>query len=254
MKQQKKPVVRQASFVVSTHSFIVFIFIIFFKKRNMAPQNTFLYNVTTMELLGKLFGGTDKVKIMRFFLHNSDDVVNVNKIAEKTKCKSAIVRKELSNLASVGFIEKKKSKVYVVSSKTKKGAQQTKEIVGFKLNNNFPYNDSLRDLLFDFEAIDKKELANRFKHIGRIKKFIVAGLFIGDEKSRVDILIVGEAINKTKAEKVFDLLSSETGRDLVFSVMDVEEFDYRYKMYDKFIRDILEMPNEIVIDKLTKQF
>lgn len=207
-----------------------------------------------MELLGKLFGGNDRVKIMRFFLHNSDLIVNVNKISEKTKCKPAVVRKELSNLLSIGFIEKKKSKVYVLSSKTKKATQQTKEITGFKLNNDFPYNESLCDLLFDFEAIDKKELANRFKHIGRIKKFIVAGLFIGDDKSRVDILIVGEAINKIKAEKVFDILSSETGRDLVFSVMDVEEFEYRFKMYDKFIRDILEQPNEVIIDKITKKF
>lgn len=226
----------------------------FSKKRNIALQNTFLYNVTTMELLGKLFGGVEKVKIMRFFLHNSDSTVSVNKIAEKTKSKPTIVRKELSNLVSVGFIEKKKSKVYAVASKTKKGAQQTKEVSGFKLNTDFPYNDSLRDLLFDFEAIDKKELAARFKNIGRIKKFIVAGIFIGDEKSRVDILIVGEAINKTKAEKIFDVLSSEIGRDLVFAVMDVEEFEYRYKMYDKFIRDILEMPNEVVIDKITKKF
>lgn len=206
-----------------------------------------------MELLGKLFGGNDKVKIMRFFLHNPDLIVNVNKVSEKTKCKPLIVRKELSSLVGVGFLEKKKSKVYVISAKAKKGTPQTKEIVGFKLNNDFPYNESLRDLLFDFEAMDKKELANRFKHIGRIKKFVVAGLFIGDSKSRVDILIVGEAVNKTKAEKVFDILSSETGRDLSFSIMDVEEFEYRYKMYDKFIRDILEQPNEVIIDKTIKK-
>lgn len=207
-----------------------------------------------MELLGKLFGGNDKIKIMRFFLHNPDLIVNVNKISEKTKCKQTIVRKEISNLLSIGFIERKKSKVYVLSSKTKKGTPQTKEIIGFKLNVDFPYNSSLRDLLFDFEEIDKKELAARFKNVGRIKKFIVAGLFIGQEKSRVDILIIGEAINKTKAEKVLDVLSSEIGRDLVFSIMDVEEFEYRYKMYDKFIRDILEGPNQIIIDKITKKF
>ncbi len=210
-----------------------------------------------MELLGKLFGGNDKVKIMRFFLHNPDLILSVNKISEKTKCKPAVVRKELSNLSSIGFIERKKSKVYVLSSKTsktKKVTQQTKEIIGFKLNNEFSYNESLRDLLFDFEEVDKKELANRFKNIGRIKKFLISGIFIGSDKSRVDILIVGEAINKTKTEKIFDVLSSEIGRDVIFSVMDVEEFVYRDKMYDKFIRDILEQPNQVIIDKITKKF
>jgi hypothetical protein len=32
--------------------------------------------------------------------------------------------------------------------------------------------------------------------------------------------------------------------------MDVEEYEYRMKMYDKFVRDIIEMPHETVIDKI----
>ena len=35
--------------------------------------------------------------------------------------------------------------------------------------------------------------------------------------------------------------------------MDVEEFEYRYKMYDKFVRDILDLPHETIIDKVSKK-
>ena len=91
---------------------------------------------------------------------------------------------------------------------------------------------------------------NQCFFIQRIKLFVVAGVFIGDEKSRVDILIVGEVIKRPKAEKVLEALSAELGRDVIYSIMDVEEYEYRYKMYDKFVRDIREMPNETVIDKL----
>ena len=108
-------------------------------------------------------------------------------------------------------------------------------------------------MLFDFELLDKKELASRFKNIGRIKLFLVSGLFLNLDKSRVDILIVGESLNKSKSDKVFDILSSELGREVVYSVMDVEEFEYRYKMYDKFVRDILDLPHETIIDKVSKK-
>ena len=86
--------------------------------------------------------------------------------------------------------------------------------------------------------------------IGRIKLFVVSGVFIGEPKSRVDILIVGEAIKRPKAEKILESISAEIGRDVVYAIMDVEEYEYRYKMYDKFLRDIVDMPHEAVISKL----
>ncbi len=202
-----------------------------------------------MEILTRLLGGAERVKIMRFFLHHEDKIVTLNEVAEKTKTKTDLARKELSALLLLGFVEKKKTKVY--SSSNKKSPSKVKEVYGFKINQNFPHNEALKALLFDFELLDKRELASRFKSVGRIKLFIVAGVFIGEEKSRADILLVGEAINKLKAEKLFDMLSAELGRDVLYSVMDVEEYEYRFKMYDKFVRDIIDSPHDRVVDKLT---
>jgi hypothetical protein len=203
-----------------------------------------------MELLSRLLGGAERVKIMRFFLHHEDAVVSLHDITEKTKAKSVLVQKELTALTSIGFIEKKRTRTVVMTGTGKKAVSKVKEVIGFKLNPLFPHNQALKDLLFDFQSLDKRELAARFKIIGRIKLFIVAGVFIGDDKSRLDILIVGEAIKRPKVEKIFEGLSAELGRDVVYSIMDVEEYEYRYKMYDKFVHDIVEMDHETVIDKL----
>lgn len=209
-----------------------------------------------MELLARLLGGNERVKIMRFFLYHDDVIVSSSVIVEKTKSKSTVVRKELSALCAIGFLERKRNRTIVTTNGNGKGKKQVmkfKETIGYALNKNFPHNQALKDLLFDFELLDKRELASRFKPVGRLKLFIVSGVFIGQEKSRVDILIVGEAIKKPKAEKLFEALSAELGRDVVYSIMDVEEYEYRYKMYDKFVRDIIEMPHEKVIDKLIER-
>ena len=203
-----------------------------------------------MELLIRLLGGAERVKIMRFFLHREDVVVSLHDIVEKTKSKSIIARKEITTLCAIGFIEKKKTRTVVMVTTGKKTSSKIKEISGYTLNTKFPHNKALKELLFDFHLLDKRELAARFKIIGRIKLFLVAGIFIGDEKSRVDVFIVCEALKRPKAEKIMEGLSAEIGRDVVYSIMDVEEYEYRYKMYDKFVRDILEMNNEVVIDKM----
>lgn len=203
-----------------------------------------------MELLTRLLGGAERVKIMRFFLHHEDRIVSLQDISEKTKSKSALVRKELTALSAIGFIEKKKTRIVTNTGSGKKASSKVKEVIGYKLNISFPHNQALKELLFDFQLLDKRELASRFKAVGRIKVFIVAGVFINDIQSRVDVLIVGESIKKQKAEKIFEGLSAEIGRDVVYSIMDVEEYEYRFKMYDKFVRDIVDMPNEVVINKL----
>lgn len=203
-----------------------------------------------MELLVRLLGGAERVKIMRYFLHHEDTIVSLKDIAVKTKSRGVLARKEITLLTSIGFIEKKRTRSVVTTGTGKRATSRVKEVVGFALNKDFPHNDALKDLLFDFQSLDKKELSGRFKQVGRIKLFVLAGVFIGDTKSRVDMLIVGESIKRPKAEKVFEGLSAELGRDVVYSLMDVEEFEYRFKMYDKFIRDILEMPHETIVDKL----
>ncbi len=203
-----------------------------------------------MELLSRLLGGTDRVKIMRFFLHHEDKIASLREVVEKTKSKSALVRKELTALTTIGFLEKKKTRTVTNGGKK---SSKVKEVFGYKLNGDFPHNQALKDLLFDFELLDKRDLASRFKPVGRIKLFIVSGVFIGEEKSRADILLVGEAIKKPKAEKLFEALSAELGRDVIYSMMDVPEYEYRFKMYDKFVRDIIDAPHETVIDKLTEK-
>jgi hypothetical protein len=203
-----------------------------------------------MELLTRLLGGVERVKIMRYFLHHEDSIVSAQEIAEKTKSKGVHVRKEITMLTSLGFLEKKRTRAVVSSGSGSKAKSKVKEITGLSLNREFPHNQALKELLFDFKAIDKKDLASKFKIIGRIKLFLVTGIFINDSKSRVDIFIVGEGIKRPKAEKLFEALSADLGREVIYSIMDVEEYEYRYKMYDKFVRDIVEMPHEKVIDKL----
>jgi hypothetical protein len=206
-----------------------------------------------MEQLAKLLGGQDRVKLMRLFLHNQELTLTPKEIIEKTKSKSDVIRKEINTLLAIGFLEKKKTKSYSTVGLGKKAKQVVKESFSFKLNETFAHNQALRDLLFDFESVDKKDLASRFKAVGRIKLFLVSGIFVGDKDSRVDVLIVGEALKREKGDKVFENLAAEFGRDVAYAIMDLEEFEYRFKMYDKFIRDILDMPHEKVIDKINKK-
>lgn len=201
-----------------------------------------------MDVLAKLLGGYDRVKIMRYFLFEGNEPVDHFSLAYHIKGKNDVVRKEVTALTSIGFLEKRKGKANVVMNK--KGETKPREAVIYSLAPEFPHTNALKELLFDFKNIDKKEIAARFKQVGRIKLFVLAGIFVDSEKSRVDILLVGESLYEDRVQKVVDTLSAEMGRPVHISFMDTDEFEYRRKMYDKFIGDIFVMDHEVVINKI----
>ncbi len=201
-----------------------------------------------MNELSKIFGSAERLRLLRFLLRDTSKEYTFSDIEEKTKIKSILLRKELSILFSVELLNKNKTKVYTFSN----GVSALKEAVVYKINNKFKYLESLSTLVLDYTSIDREVLLSRLKGFSRIKFLLLSGIFTGDEKSRLDILYVGEQIKNKEIEKAFNNISIELGRDIKYVIMDIEEFIYRKKMFDSFLMDVLEGKTEILIDKLPK--
>jgi hypothetical protein len=75
---------------------------------------------------------------------------------------------------------------------------------------------------------------------------VVAGAFLKDEKSRLDILVVGDSISQKKFENVVRNLESEIGKELRYSAFTTDEFKYRISMYDKLVCDVFDFEHEVV--------
>jgi hypothetical protein len=76
---------------------------------------------------------------------------------------------------------------------------------------------------------------------------VLAGAFIKEPNSRLDILAVGDSINQKKFEQVVRSLESEIGKELKYSAFTTDEFRYRISMYDKLVCDVFDFPHEIVV-------
>ena len=183
-----------------------------------------------MEILGKILGNLARVKIMRLFLLNRSKGFRSRDIIKRSRVSSDAVRKELKLLASVEFIKKRSS----VSTE-------------WYFNSSFKYADEFEDLLVRSESLNKQKLLSHFKKVGQVKLLIVSGVFIKNYDSRVDLLIVGDKMKKSKIEEVVRRLEAEIGAELVYAIFNTKEFIYRLNMYDKLVRDILDYHHEILL-------
>ena len=183
-----------------------------------------------MEILEKILGNSARVKLMRLFLLNRGKGFKAGDIAKRSRVPVESVRRELKLLASVDFIRKRSA----VSPE-------------WFFNYAFKYGEEFQELLVRSDTLSRQKLLDNFKNVGRVKLFVTSGVFIKAEDSRVDLLIVGDKMNKAKIEKGVKRLEAEIGVELAYAIFNTKEFIYRLNMYDKLVRDILDFPHEVLV-------
>ena len=93
-------------------------------------------------------------------------------------------------------------------------------------------------------------LVRKFQSVGKIKFFVASGLFIQEWGTRVDLLIVGDDLNLNRLETVIQSIEADVGKEIAYSAFETGDFEYRWGMHDRLIRDILDFPNTTLVDKL----
>ena len=179
-----------------------------------------------MEILGKILGSTARVKLMRLFLLNRENIFSNKEIVKRSRVNPNVVSRELKILHSVGFLKK--------------------QVSGWSFNHLFKYGQEFERLLINSDTIDKEAILSNLKKTGKLKLLLVSGLFIKNPDSRVDLFLVGDRLKRGKIEEEIRKLEAEIGKELSYTVFDTKEFAYRLNMYDKLVRDILDFPHEVI--------
>lgn len=138
-------------------------------------------------------------------------------------------------------------------SKKKTTAKSAARRPVYVLNPDFGSFYELRDLILKSLPAEKDGMTDRMNKLGKIKLAIISGVFINKDNLDpliADLLIVGDYIDNRKLRSFLKSLEAEVGKEVKYSIMDKEEFQYRLAMFDRFIRVLLESPHEKLINRL----
>lgn len=203
-----------------------------------------------METLSKLFGGPERVKLMRLFLFNPELFFSLEQIMDKTKISAKLAKFEIDLLEKAGMIKSRKSIHIIEVKKRGKVSQVKKKVICWHLDPSFEYLLPLQNLLINTRPLRPNEILKRLLNVGKLKMVIVSGVFIQNPDSRVDLLIVGDNLKRGSIDRIVKTMEAEIGKELVFASFETADFHYRLGMYDKLIRDILDYPHQKLLDKL----
>jgi len=184
-------------------------------------------------MLKRLFTSSTRIKLLTLFLLHPDEEYFIRELTRKLSEQINSVRRELDNMKKIGILKSKfknRKKFYVVDK-------------------NFVIFQELRSIILKTLA-DHEAIAKKLSKCGDIDYMVLSGIFV-NKNSTVDLLIVGNNINRDKLEST---LNSEvaTKRPVRYSILTKDDFIYRLECKDRFLTDILkDMENIIAINKLT---
>jgi len=183
--------------------------------------------------LGDIITSKVRIKILELFFSNIREIYHVRGIVRETDEEINAVRRELSKLEADGVLRKEPrgNRIY------------------YSVRPEYALFGDLKSIVAKTTGLGKAIIENRNK-IGKVSFVMFSGRLVeGKDKKReddVDILVVGDVVLPELAS-IIRAEESKKGREINYTVMGRDEFDFRKKRRDPFLLGILSGSRFMII-------
>lgn len=192
-------------------------------------------------MVEQLFGSKTRVKLLSLFFNNPGRPFYVREITRKIDEQINSVRRELANLLSVGLVS----------------SDGSNNRLYYEVNPKYEYYEQLRSIFTSMpaksndpvvkETREEDKIIKQLRSAGSITFAFLTGSFARDSRTNVDIFVVGD-VNRARLAKVVAELEKDMGRELNYSALTPDEYQYRLSLNDRFITSVLEARKIVIID------
>ena len=186
--------------------------------------------------LEKLFGSKTRAKLLKLFYESSEKSFYVRESTRVIEEQINSVRRELSNLESIGIIKNETydNKVY------------------YSANMKHPYAHALVEIFskkIDLRKDKDVRSSSWEEYLRPVKKYVNAILVTNRVPGQegIDLLIIGDDRTK-KLTHWAEVVEKKQGKPLNYAILSAEDYAYRKSVRDRFVMDILEMDISEIID------
>jgi len=182
--------------------------------------------------LTDLFVSKVRAKLLQIFLDQPSEIFYVRQLVRLTGEEINAVRRELARMEERGMVKKETrgNRLY------------------YSFRKDYPFYDELLGLVCKTVGLGAAILKNRNK-IGKIKFAMLSGKFarrLKRDETEVDLLVVGQVVLPQLAALV-RLEETRLKREINYTVMTQEEFEFRKRRRDPFILGILYRSRIMII-------
>ncbi|MCL4338595.1 hypothetical protein M1271_02825 [Patescibacteria group bacterium] len=176
-------------------------------------------------MLSDLIVSRVRVKVLELFFLNLGNIYHVREIVRRTSEEINAVRRELSHLEKAGLLSK----------------ERRANRLFYNLRKDYPLYFDILALVIKNSGLGGDMLKNKVK-LGKVKYAMISGRYArGMQRAAntVDLLVVGKVV-LPELSQIVRQEEVRREREINYTVMSEEEFDFRKKRRDPFVLEILK--------------
>lgn len=198
------------------------------------------------DFLSQLFGNASRARLLRVFVFSPNEPFTAGAAAKRSGVPMNVALKEIAELEKMGVIQKKKVTITFAGNKKETGKQ--KEFT-WSFDEDFKYARALSVFIHEIAPIQHSSIIDSLKGSGKLAVVILSGTFTGDSSRPADLIVVAEPLNEKRLEQAIRAIEPQLGREIRYAAFSTPEFRYRLTIQDRLIRDTIDYPHLVLLDK-----
>ena len=200
------------------------------------------------DFLSKVLGNAARAKVLRAFMFSPAELFTLPTVVKRSGIAAKAAAKEVKALQELGVIKKGKLTIMLANgSKRTVGGKQKEQTWHF--NTDFKHGRALSKFVHEVSPVSHSSIILALKGSGRLAAVILSGSFVGDPTRPADLIIAADGLNEGRLERAIRTLEPEFGREIRYAAFSTTEFRYRLTVQDRLIRDTLDYPHLVLLDR-----
>lgn len=182
-----------------------------------------------------------RANLIRTFALNDRVGFPLSEITQRAGVSPKVVQKELRTLIDIGIVKE----VAGEGATTKERAANTQ----YFFNERCKYANALATFVHEVTPENFDDVERALRGAGKMSTIVLSGIFIGDTKRPADLLLVADSVNEKRLENALRRFEPKYGREIRYTLFSTPEFRYRMTINDKLLRDTLDYPHRLLLNK-----
>ncbi|MBD3300549.1 MAG: hypothetical protein GF347_04305 [Candidatus Moranbacteria bacterium] len=184
-----------------------------------------------------LFASKTKLRLLKTLIFNEGISLTLDDFSKRTGLNKKTLQRELKKMIEYGLV------------KTKLAVDE----VSYSVDQNWDLYSELKALIARCSINPSSDAVKAINELGGITYAAFSGVFVGSKKTIVDFFLVGDDLDRPKLEKIISIIEADAGREINYSFMETAELIYRLDLLDKFVKDIIDEKNIVIIDRIQEK-
>jgi hypothetical protein len=204
--------------------------------------------MTKNDFLGEFMGNQARGQILKVFMFNPNESFALPLLAKRAGVSPQTAAREARTLEEWGVVKRGKTMSITIGN-TKRVVQGKQRVDTWIVDAGSKYFRALSSFVHEVSPVRYDAIVGALKRSGKVAALILSGSFMGDDTRPADLIVALDSLNERRVEAAIKTLEPSFGREIRYAAFSTPEFRYRMTVQDRLMRETLDFPHLILLDR-----